>query len=80
MIWTCVYQVAASGEGKQTGLGTFGGVYTPSILTILGVIMCNGCKRGLRRYRQRCLCWPPPGLNLLRCWQKSSDRQVNLAL
>ncbi|PSN18892.1 Na-K-Cl cotransporter [filamentous cyanobacterium CCP5] len=24
---------------KQTGLGTFGGVYTPSILTILGVIM-----------------------------------------
>ncbi|MEM1425779.1 MAG: hypothetical protein AAGF75_04415, partial [Cyanobacteria bacterium P01_H01_bin.130] len=24
---------------KGTGLGTFGGVYTPSILTILGVIM-----------------------------------------
>ncbi|PSN80914.1 Na-K-Cl cotransporter [filamentous cyanobacterium CCP4] len=29
----------ASGEEKTTGLGTFGGVYTPSILTILGVIM-----------------------------------------
>ncbi|WP_204104732.1 MULTISPECIES: Na-K-Cl cotransporter [Spirulina sp. CCY15215] len=26
-------------EAKQTGLGTFGGVYTPSVLTILGVIM-----------------------------------------
>ncbi|XTZ10058.1 MAG: Na-K-Cl cotransporter, partial [cyanobacterium endosymbiont of Rhopalodia yunnanensis] len=26
-------------EGTQEGLGTFGGVYTPSILTILGVIM-----------------------------------------
>ncbi|MFV1883238.1 MAG: Na-K-Cl cotransporter [Balneola sp.] len=26
-------------EGKEGGLGTFGGVYTPSILTILGVIM-----------------------------------------
>jgi hypothetical protein len=25
--------------GKTSGLGTFGGVYTPSILTILGVIM-----------------------------------------
>lgn len=24
---------------KETGLGTFGGVYTPSMLTILGVIM-----------------------------------------
>ncbi|MGB3668728.1 MAG: amino acid permease [Phormidesmis sp.] len=27
------------GEDKATGLGTFGGVFTPSILTILGVIM-----------------------------------------
>ena len=26
-------------EPKETGLGTFGGVFTPSILTILGVIM-----------------------------------------
>lgn len=26
-------------EANQSGLGTFGGVYTPSILTILGVIM-----------------------------------------
>ncbi len=26
-------------EAKERGLGTFGGVYTPSILTILGVIM-----------------------------------------
>ena len=26
-------------EGSATGLGTFGGVFTPSILTILGVIM-----------------------------------------
>lgn len=26
-------------EGNPSGLGTFGGVYTPSILTILGVIM-----------------------------------------
>ena len=26
-------------EAKSSGLGTFGGVYTPSILTILGVIM-----------------------------------------
>ena len=30
---------AASSTPSQTGLGTFGGVYTPSILTILGVIM-----------------------------------------
>ncbi|WP_035992641.1 amino acid permease [Leptolyngbya sp. KIOST-1] len=28
-----------SGEEQTSGLGTFGGVYTPSILTILGVIM-----------------------------------------
>ncbi len=28
-----------STEAKSSGLGTFGGVYTPSILTILGVIM-----------------------------------------
>jgi hypothetical protein len=28
-----------AGDIKPTGLGTFGGVYTPSILTILGVIM-----------------------------------------
>ncbi|NEQ12335.1 MAG: Na-K-Cl cotransporter, partial [Moorea sp. SIO4E2] len=26
-------------QEKTSGLGTFGGVYTPSILTILGVIM-----------------------------------------
>ncbi|MEO1182789.1 MAG: Na-K-Cl cotransporter, partial [Cyanobacteria bacterium J06636_28] len=26
-------------EANSTGLGTFGGVFTPSILTILGVIM-----------------------------------------
>jgi amino acid transporter len=31
--------VTASDSDKATGLGTFGGVYTPSILTILGVIM-----------------------------------------
>ncbi|GGA34102.1 amino acid permease [Okeania sp. KiyG1] len=30
---------AASDNSNETGLGTFGGVYTPSILTILGVIM-----------------------------------------
>ena len=30
---------AASERNNETGLGTFGGVYTPSILTILGVIM-----------------------------------------
>ncbi|NEP78426.1 MAG: amino acid permease [Okeania sp. SIO3B3] len=29
----------ASDNSNETGLGTFGGVYTPSILTILGVIM-----------------------------------------
>ncbi|MDJ0553337.1 MAG: amino acid permease [Microcoleaceae cyanobacterium MO_207.B10] len=29
----------ASDRGSETGLGTFSGVYTPSILTILGVIM-----------------------------------------
>jgi solute carrier family 12 sodium/potassium/chloride transporter 2 len=29
----------AAGEEQDTGLGTFGGVFTPSILTILGVIM-----------------------------------------
>lgn len=29
----------AETEAQSTGLGTFGGVYTPSILTILGVIM-----------------------------------------
>ncbi|MGB3201403.1 MAG: amino acid permease [Nodosilinea sp.] len=29
----------ASGDDQKTGLGTFGGVFTPSILTILGVIM-----------------------------------------
>ncbi|MEO0968556.1 MAG: amino acid permease [Cyanobacteria bacterium J06639_18] len=28
-----------SNESKPSGLGTFGGVYTPSVLTILGVIM-----------------------------------------
>ena len=28
-----------NGNGKPKGLGTFGGVFTPSILTILGVIM-----------------------------------------
>jgi solute carrier family 12 (sodium/potassium/chloride transporter), member 2 len=31
--------VAAPAEPQAPGLGTFGGVYTPSILTILGVIM-----------------------------------------
>jgi len=31
--------VTVSDSDKATGLGTFGGVYTPSILTILGVIM-----------------------------------------
>ncbi len=30
---------AVSDRSNETGLGTFGGVYTPSILTILGVIM-----------------------------------------
>lgn len=30
---------SASDDGNETGLGTFSGVYTPSILTILGVIM-----------------------------------------
>ncbi len=30
------HQVA---QGRSNGLGTFGGVFTPSILTILGVIM-----------------------------------------
>lgn len=30
---------AASDNSNEKGLGTFGGVYTPSILTILGVIM-----------------------------------------
>ncbi|MGB3511081.1 MAG: amino acid permease [Microcoleaceae cyanobacterium] len=30
---------AVSDNGNETGLGTFSGVYTPSILTILGVIM-----------------------------------------
>ncbi|MDJ1175744.1 hypothetical protein [Roseofilum capinflatum] len=34
-----VPQISASEEPVKTGLGTFGGVYTPSILTILGVIM-----------------------------------------
>ena len=29
----------SSSQQQKTGLGTFGGVYTPSILTILGVIM-----------------------------------------
>ncbi len=29
----------STGIVKTSGLGTFGGVYTPSILTILGVIM-----------------------------------------
>ena len=29
----------ATTEGRTRGLGTFGGVFTPSILTILGVIM-----------------------------------------
>ncbi len=32
-------KVAHTIEAKEGGLGTFGGVYTPSILTILGVIM-----------------------------------------
>lgn len=31
--------VSSNLEDKKSGLGTFGGVYTPSILTILGVIM-----------------------------------------
>ena len=31
-------KISAS-ESKSTGLSTFGGVFTPSILTILGVIM-----------------------------------------
>ncbi len=30
---------SADGNGSPSGLGTFGGVFTPSILTILGVIM-----------------------------------------
>lgn len=32
-------QRARVAPGKPGGLGTFGGVFTPSILTILGVIM-----------------------------------------
>ena len=32
-------KVAHTIEAKEGGLGTFGGVFTPSILTILGVIM-----------------------------------------
>lgn len=37
---TCMTQDAAPvTAAKETGLGTFGGVYTPSVLTLLGVIM-----------------------------------------
>lgn len=33
------FKIEKTIEAKEGGLGTFGGVYTPSILTILGVIM-----------------------------------------